>query len=419
MDAIYHIIVDLPCDIFKFAINVGQAQPGIDFMINLKKGRHIFEFVSIECNKDRLSLVVEVPENDIEDFITVKLTDIRNERIKNEIIESERITAHQKIIEEERNRKQQAEELQKREKEKEEIRLLEENNRRISFLNKREQEQHNRESLYKKVDGLFRAVKSSTTGDFAGIQGVMFPLSWGKKLSSADNILHFPISKEGLSYVFPVYTIDKKSIVFVDEGGNEILGTDKASGLFFPGDFSNGKYLCWMEVSSFRGGYLRYKMHIADTFGNKYFVFPDDFRDYDGELSGNFDKFDDEIHSLLCDKIGIDYFEGGHYAPFCRRLFKLESNGVFYTQRSFITALGIAESGYVEIRPYWLKEYRTITDNRGIEHSPYRVFNRNREQYSFLLGKKSDCNYYIVEAWGSSELKADDFLNELTAPFHR
>ncbi len=237
MDAIYHIIVDLPCDIFKFAINVGQAQPGIDFMINLKKGRHIFEFVSIECNKDRLSLVVEVPENDIENFITVKLTDIRNERIKNEIIESERITAHQKIIEEERNRKQQAEELQKREKEKEEIRLLEENNRRISFLNKREQEQHNRESLYKKVDGLFRAVKSSTTGDFAGIPGVMYPLYWKKK----DNILHFPISNEGLSYVFPVYTIDKKSIVFVDEGGNEILRIDKNSGFFFPGRFLQGK----------------------------------------------------------------------------------------------------------------------------------------------------------------------------------
>ncbi len=174
-----------------------------------------------------------------------------------------------------------------------------------------------------------------------------------------------------------------------------------------------------MEVNSFRSGYLRYKLHIADTFGNKYFVFPDDFLDYDGELTGDYDKFDAEIHSLIRDKMGISYFECGEYTPFYRELFHLECNGVFHTHRSFITALGIAESGYVDIRPYVLNDYRTITDNRGIEHSPYRVFNRNREQYSFLLGKKSDSNYYIVEAWGSSELKADDFLNELTAPFHR
>lgn len=84
MESIYHIETDLECRVFHFGKEICLAIPGEDVSIMLKKGRHKLSFISTENSSDQYSIVHEVPENDIEDYISIILTPLRESRLKKE-----------------------------------------------------------------------------------------------------------------------------------------------------------------------------------------------------------------------------------------------------------------------------------------------------------------------------------------------
>lgn len=99
MESIYHIENDLDCRVLKFGIELCVSFAGEDCVIKLLKGRHKLKFQSLENEKDEYSIILEVPENDMEDFIEVQLIPIRNDRIKKEQIEYEAERARRQAVE--------------------------------------------------------------------------------------------------------------------------------------------------------------------------------------------------------------------------------------------------------------------------------------------------------------------------------
>ena len=71
--AIIHIETDSDCRILKFGKEVGVACVGEDRVIRLRKGKHKLDFVSLKNNKVSHSMVYQVEDNEIEDFIPVEL----------------------------------------------------------------------------------------------------------------------------------------------------------------------------------------------------------------------------------------------------------------------------------------------------------------------------------------------------------
>ena len=128
MESIYHIENDIDCRVLKFGKEICIAIAGEDTVITLLKGRHKLTFQSLENSKDQLTIVFEVPENDIEDFIDVILIPIRDRRIheENRIIEEKRKIAIEQARKEEENRIRLLEEERKKRLE------IEEQNRRIA-----------------------------------------------------------------------------------------------------------------------------------------------------------------------------------------------------------------------------------------------------------------------------------------------
>ena len=124
MDSIYHIETDIECKVLHYGKEVCIAIPGQDSSIELRKGRHKLTFISTENPIDQYSIMYEVPENDIEDFIEVELKPIRDKRLADEA-EARRIAyeAEQKRIreakerEEEELKRMQEEERKRREEE--------------------------------------------------------------------------------------------------------------------------------------------------------------------------------------------------------------------------------------------------------------------------------------------------------------
>lgn len=133
MESIYHIETDIECRILHYGKEVCVATPGKDVSIQLRKGRHKLSFISTENEADQYSIMYEVPENDIEDFIEIELIPFKNKREAEEV-EARRIAYEAKqnrLLEEkqrqEEKRRKQEEEEKKREKERQE----EERRRRI------------------------------------------------------------------------------------------------------------------------------------------------------------------------------------------------------------------------------------------------------------------------------------------------
>ena len=100
--SIYHIENDIDCHVLKFGKELCIAIAGEDSVINLCKGRHKLTFVSTENKDDNYTIVYEVSENGIEDFIDVELIPVRDSRLEKERIEYENELARQKAIEQAR-----------------------------------------------------------------------------------------------------------------------------------------------------------------------------------------------------------------------------------------------------------------------------------------------------------------------------
>ena len=130
MEAKYHVVTDIECRILHYGTEIGVATPGEDSFIMLKKGKHLLTFASAENEQDSYKVVLEVPENDIEDFIEVQLVPYRDARLIRE--EDER----QRAVEEERRRFE--EQHQREEAERERIEL---EKRRIQEEKKRQEEE--------------------------------------------------------------------------------------------------------------------------------------------------------------------------------------------------------------------------------------------------------------------------------------
>ena len=90
MDSIFHIDTDIECKVLHYGKELCIATPGEDVCIELRKGRHRLTFISQENASDQYSIMYEVPENDIEDCIDVRLTPCRDSRLQKEA--EERIT---------------------------------------------------------------------------------------------------------------------------------------------------------------------------------------------------------------------------------------------------------------------------------------------------------------------------------------
>ncbi len=113
MDSIYHIETDIECKVLHFGKEICLISPGEDATILLRKGRHKLTFISTENPLDTYSITFEVPENDIEDFIEIRISPIRDERLsaeREQAAELERIIQHEE--------KQRALEIAKKEEEK-------------------------------------------------------------------------------------------------------------------------------------------------------------------------------------------------------------------------------------------------------------------------------------------------------------
>ncbi|MBR2961676.1 MAG: TIR domain-containing protein [Alistipes sp.] len=78
--ALIHVESDLDCRIFRFGKEIGLALKGEDTLIRLTHGKHKLEFVSLDNDADRLSILFPVPENDYEDILTVELLAVKQQR---------------------------------------------------------------------------------------------------------------------------------------------------------------------------------------------------------------------------------------------------------------------------------------------------------------------------------------------------
>lgn len=82
--SIFHIENDIDCHVLKFGKELCMAIAGEDSVVNLCKGRHKLTFISAENEDDNYTIVYEVLENGIEDFIDVELMPIRDARLEKE-----------------------------------------------------------------------------------------------------------------------------------------------------------------------------------------------------------------------------------------------------------------------------------------------------------------------------------------------
>ena len=149
--SIYHIENDIDCKVLKFGKELCVATAGEDTVVELSKGRHKLTFVSLENHSDSYSIIFEVNENGIEDFIEVSLSPIRNLRIEREQVEQESIR-----IQEENRRELELQRLENERLEalrvaKEEQKAYEAEHARLSELKAKEERDSYREKVRNKV----------------------------------------------------------------------------------------------------------------------------------------------------------------------------------------------------------------------------------------------------------------------------
>lgn len=86
--SIIHFFSDIPCRVFKYGRQIALTDPldeGADTSAaRLLKGRHRLVYKSIEHEADSFSEILTIEDNDMEDFVEIRLRDIKEERLKKE-----------------------------------------------------------------------------------------------------------------------------------------------------------------------------------------------------------------------------------------------------------------------------------------------------------------------------------------------
>ena len=108
--ATIHLNTDANCEVYRYGKHECNVVTGEDKIVYLKKGKHKFEFVSIDDEKAKYSMVFTVEDIDLEDLIEITLLPTIQEReaaerLRKEQEERERVRKEQE--EQERLRKEQ------------------------------------------------------------------------------------------------------------------------------------------------------------------------------------------------------------------------------------------------------------------------------------------------------------------------
>ena len=113
--ATIHIETDMDCRVMKFKTQLCIAHTGEDAVVKLLKGKHKLSFVGMENNEDVYEVVYVVDDNDMEDFIEVKLLDKYLARKAAEAAEEEALALQQEqerlVAERQAEQERQAAEL--------------------------------------------------------------------------------------------------------------------------------------------------------------------------------------------------------------------------------------------------------------------------------------------------------------------
>ncbi len=80
--AIIHIKPDMDCRVVKFGEDVGHFKANKFNVLHLAKGRYILDFISLEHEIDHIEITYEIKDNNFEDFFTIELCKIRDQRLK-------------------------------------------------------------------------------------------------------------------------------------------------------------------------------------------------------------------------------------------------------------------------------------------------------------------------------------------------
>ena len=106
--ATIHFFSDISCRVFQFgkqiAITDAVNENNDSSIVKLPKGRHRLEYKSIENDSDSYTEILSVYDNDMEDFVEIKLQNIKEERLKKEGIlrqQEDRKAAQEKAREKE------------------------------------------------------------------------------------------------------------------------------------------------------------------------------------------------------------------------------------------------------------------------------------------------------------------------------
>ena len=97
--ATIHLSTDANCEVYRYGKHECNVVTGEDKIVYLKKGKHKFEFISIDNEKDKYSIVFSVEDIDMEDMLEIQLQPIIEKR---EIEERTRREAEERARIEER-----------------------------------------------------------------------------------------------------------------------------------------------------------------------------------------------------------------------------------------------------------------------------------------------------------------------------
>ena len=106
--ATIHLSTDANCEVYRYGKHECNVVTGEDKIVYLKKGKHKFEFISIDNEKDKYSIVFSVEDIDMEDMLEIQFQPIIEKR---EVEERTRREVEEKACIEETN-KQDNESLQ-------------------------------------------------------------------------------------------------------------------------------------------------------------------------------------------------------------------------------------------------------------------------------------------------------------------
>ena len=120
--ATIHLNTDANCEVYRYGKHECNVVTGEDKIVYLKKGKHKFEFVSIDDEKAKYSMVFTVEDIDMEDLIEITLLPTIQEREA-----AERLRKEQQVLQEqERIRKEQEERERVRKEQEEQERIRKE-----------------------------------------------------------------------------------------------------------------------------------------------------------------------------------------------------------------------------------------------------------------------------------------------------